>query len=259
MGVLNVTPDSFSDGGRFPDPAAAAGEARRLVEQGADILDVGGESTRPGSDPVSEAEQIARVVPVIAAARDLRCVVSVDTTRSAVAAAALDAGAALLNDVSAGRDDPAMLALAAARGVPIVLMHMRGTPKSMQADPRYDDVVAEVLAFLRERTGAAVAAGVPRHRVLWDVGVGFGKADAHNLSLLRHHARFAADGHATVLGTSRKGFLGRLTGVARPADRAFGTAATVAWGAANGASIHRVHDVAEMRQVLAIVEAIRGA
>ena len=257
MGVLNVTPDSFSDGGRYADVDVAAARAREMVEQGASVLDVGGESTRPGSDPVDADEQIRRVVPAIAAIRDLPCVISIDTTLAAVAAAALDAGATMLNDVSAGRDDPAMLPLAASRGVPIALMHRAGTARTMQQSPMYADAVGEIESFLLDRARRAGEAGVESHRVLFDVGIGFGKTLDHNLALLRHHARFAGHGHAILLGTSRKGFIGKLTGVAKADDRAFGTAATIAWGVANGAHLLRVHDVAEMRQVVAVADAIR--
>lgn len=259
MGVLNVTPDSFSDGGRYADVDAAVAHAREMVQQGASVIDLGGESTRPGSDPVEGAEQIRRVVPVIKAIRHLPCVISIDTTLAAVGAAALEAGATMLNDVSAGRDDPAMLSLAADRRVPIALMHRIGTARTMQQSPTYADVVGEIEQFLLDRSRVAVEAGVEPHCVIFDVGIGFGKTLAHNLTLLRQHARFATHGHAVLLGTSRKGFIGKLTGVERAEDRAFGTAATIAWGVANGANLLRVHDVAEMRQVVAVANAIRRA
>ena len=259
MGVLNVTPDSFSDGGRYLDASVAVERARTMIAQGASVIDVGGESTRPGADPVDADEQIRRVVPAIAAIRGLPCVVSIDTTLAAVARAALDAGATMLNDVSAGRDDLMMLPLAAARGVPIALMHRAGTARTMQRDPAYADVVGEVEAFLLDRARAAISAGVAPHRVVLDVGIGFGKTLAHNLSLLNRHARFASHGHAVLLGTSRKKFLGTLTGVDDAAARVFGTAASVAWGVAHGAGLLRVHDVDEMRQVVAVIDAIRRA
>lgn len=259
MGVLNVTPDSFSDGGRFVDPTVAAERALQMAIEGADLIDVGGESTRPGSQPVSEADQIARVVPVvraIAAATDIVC--SIDTTRARVAAAALDAGAAMINDISAGRDDAAMLPLTAALAVPIVLMHMRGTPATMQQSIEYSDVTFEVQEFLRERAQLAEQAGVAPHRVLADPGIGFGKDLQHNLQLLRDLPKLAESlaGRPVVVGASRKGFIGKITGVADPAARVFGTAATVAWSVSKGAAIVRVHDVAAMAQVVRMVEAI---
>jgi dihydropteroate synthase len=259
MGVLNVTPDSFSDGGNLHDLAEVVRCAREMIEQGAAVLDVGGESTRPGAGPVTAAEQISRVVPAIAALRTMGVILSVDTADADVAAAALDAGATMLNDISAGRHDSRMFALAAERQLPIAIMHMQGEPRTMQQDPRYDDVVMEVRHFLVDRAAMAVAAGVAPHRLLVDVGIGFGKTIEHNLLLLKHHARIAELGYATLLGTSRKGFVGKLTGVDRPADRVMGTAATVAWGAANGANLLRVHDVEAMRQTLAVIEAIRRA
>jgi dihydropteroate synthase len=261
MGVVNVTPDSFSDGGDFLDPRRAADHAAAMVAAGADWVDVGGESTRPGSAPVPDLEQIARVVPVlraIAAAGGPAVVCSVDTTRSAVAAAALDAGAAVVNDVSAGRDDAALLPLVGRRAVPVVLMHMLGTPATMQIDPQYADVTAEVAAFLAARARAAEDAGVSAHRVILDPGIGFGKTVAHNLQLLRELPRLSGGvgGRPLLVGTSRKGFVGRVTGVSAPADRVFGTAATVAWAVANGVAAVRVHDVGPMVQVVRMVRAI---
>jgi dihydropteroate synthase len=260
MGVLNATPDSFSDGGRYPSVDAAVAAAADMVAAGADILDVGGESTRPGSLPVDPAEQIDRVVPVIQGivAAGLPVVVSVDTTRAAVAAAALAAGATVVNDVSAGRDDPALLPVVAAAGADLILMHMRGTPATMQLDPSYADVVAEVCRFLADRVAAALAAGVDPGRVLVDPGIGFGKKLEHNLLLMRGLPRLVGLGWPVVVGTSRKGFIGQVTG--EPVgDRAFGTAATVAWAVAAGAAIVRVHDVGPMRRVAAMTHAIRTA
>lgn len=259
MGVLNTTPDSFSDGGKFMDHGAAIDFGLQMVADGAAFIDVGGESTRPGSTPVDAAEQIRRTVPAISALSKSGANVSIDTTSAAVAEAAIDAGAVLINDISAGRADPGMFALAAKRGVAIVLMHMRGTPQTMQDAPQYADVVAEVAAFLGERARLAEASGVPRHQVLVDVGIGFGKTLHHNLALLRHHLQIADMGYATVLGTSRKGFIGKLTGQAEPRDRVIGTSATVAWGLANGADILRVHDVSAMREVMSVITAIRSA
>jgi len=257
MGVLNVTPDSFSDGGRFADPGAAAAHAAEMIAAGAAVIDVGGESTRPGAPRVDEAEQVRRVVPAIErVARLGGAVVSIDTTRAAVARAALDAGATLLNDVSGGVDDPAMLPLAAAAGAPIVLMHMRGTPATMQSLATYADVVAEVIAFLRERAAAAEAAGVAPSHVLLDPGLGFAKTPGHSLQLLHRQRELAALGRPLVLGTSRKGFLGTITGEAEPARRLIATAASVAWTIAHGAAIVRVHDVGPMAQVVRVIRAI---
>jgi dihydropteroate synthase len=268
MGVLNVTPDSFSDGGRFLDPGAAAAHAEAMAADGADLIDVGGESTRPGSLPVDPAEQVRRVVPVLRALRDRLPDVafSIDTTRADVAAAALDAGARVINDVSAGRDDPGMLPLAARSGCPIVLMHMQGTPATMQLNPTYSDVTAEVAQFLRGRLAAATAAGVSPGRVLLDPGIGFGKTVRHNLELLRRTSELVRIGPPLVIGTSRKGFIGKVLGDQRPdragdssgdaSSRIFGTAATVAWAVANGASVVRVHDVRPMAQVVRMVRSI---
>jgi dihydropteroate synthase len=265
MGVLNVTPDSFSDGGRFATAERAIEHAREMALAGADLIDVGGESTRPGSQPVPSEEQIRRVVPVISELTgqggqgQFEAVISIDTTRAAVAEAALDAGAHVVNDISGGRDDPGMLPLVARRRVPVVLMHMRGTPATMQVDPRYDDVVGEVARFLRERLDAAVAAGVAEADVLLDPGIGFGKTAAHNFELLRRLPEIAAAaaGRPLVLGVSRKGFIGRISGEPDPANRLFGTAAAVAWSVAHGASVVRVHDVAAMAQVVRVIEAIQ--
>jgi dihydropteroate synthase len=262
MGVLNVTPDSFSDGGRYADPGTAVAHGRSLFEAGADLLDVGGESTRPGSQRTPAEEQLRRVLPVIESLRrDLgdQCLLSIDTTRAAVARAALDAGAAIVNDISAGMDDPEMLPLAAARGCPIVLMHMQGTPATMQESPSYRNVVEEVAEHLKERQAAARAAGIAEHRILLDPGIGFGKAAHHNLELLRRLSELAALGRPLVLGTSRKGFLGRITGETDPHDRLFATAASVAWCVANQAAIVRVHDVEPIVKVVRVIRAIQLA
>lgn len=260
MGILNVTPDSFSDGGLFNDPFRAQAQALRMVEEGADIIDVGGESTRPGSDPVAVATQIERVVPIIEVLRGVvpaETVISIDTTRTKVASAALDAGAGMINDVSAGRGDPAMLALAAARGVPIVLMHMQGTPKTMQERPHYADVVQEVLDFLLERATAAQAAGIPRDRILLDPGIGFGKRREDNLMLIARLDRFVATGYPILLGTSRKRFMGAVCHEARPENLVAATVATTALGVMAGVRVFRVHDVRENRQAADVTHAIR--
>jgi dihydropteroate synthase len=247
MGVLNVTPDSFSDGGRYLDPEAAIRHGLRLVEEGADMVDVGGESTRPGAEPVAEAEERRRVVPVVEAlAPHVR--VSIDTRKRAVAEAAVAAGATLVNDVSASLHE---VAAAAGPGVGWVAMHMRGDPRTMQADPRYDDVVAEVRDHLVERAAAAHHAGVDE---VWvDPGIGFGKTAAHNLALLRHLDRLVATGLPVLVGTSRKSFLGRLTGGAPVDDRFEASLATATWAMAAGAGMVRVHDVAATVQAARIV------
>jgi len=257
MGVVNVTPDSFSDGGLYLDPAAAISHGRELAAAGAEILDVGGESTRPGAEPVAAEEELRRVVPVIEALRDLDCEVSVDTSKAAVAAAALDAGATIVNDVTALRGDPEMAPLCAERGATVVLMHMLGEPRTMQEDPRYGDVVAEVKAFLAKRLQAATAAGIAEERVWLDPGIGFGKTAAHNMELLRRLGELRELGRPLVIGTSRKSFIGKVDG--SPADeRLGGTIASSVLAAAEGAEVLRVHDVAEMRQALAVAAAILG-
>jgi dihydropteroate synthase len=258
MGVLNVTPDSFSDGGKFVHVEAAVDHGRRMVEAGAAVLDIGGESTRPGSMPVSADEQIRRIRPVIEQLRDT-AMLSIDTRDAAVARAALDAGAHLINDVSAGLADADMLPLAAKRHVPIILMHMKGQPATMQVNPHYDDVFREVMEHLARRIEAAAAAGVDRSDILIDPGIGFGKTDAHNLELLRRLNELGQLGRPVVVGTSRKAFIGRITGEGPEAEhRLFGTAATVGWSVANGASLLRVHDVDQMMNVVRMIGAIMG-
>ncbi len=257
MGILNLTPDSFSDGGQFPDAGAAVAHARRMVETGAEWIDVGGESTRPGAARVTAEEQLARVVPVLRAVRqEVPVVISIDTTLAPVAAAALDCGADAVNDISAGRDDPAMLPLVAVRRVPIILMHMQREPATMQADPCYGDVVGEVRQFLAERICAAVSAGVERRSILIDPGIGFGKTVEHNLELLRRLGEFTSLGSPIVIGTSRKGFIAKVTSD-NTSERLFGTAATVAWSLANQAAVIRVHDVGPMSQVAHMIGAIQ--
>lgn len=261
MGILNVTPDSFSDGGAYPSAAAAAARALEMAEEGAAIIDVGGESTRPGSVRVGATEQKRRILDVIEQARaELpdEVLLSVDTTLAEVAAAALDAGAGMVNDISAGRGDPEMLALIAGRGVPCCLMHMKGTPADMQDDPRYDDAVAEVRDFLRERAAAAEAAGVRPERIVLDPGIGFGKRTAHNLQLIAGLGRFAELGYPVLLGASRKRFIDETAGAADPAQRMPATVATTALGAVAGARIFRVHDVWQNRQALDVALALRA-
>jgi len=259
MGILNVTPDSFSDGGAFLDPGAAAEQARRMADEGADIIDVGAESTRPGSDRVTAGEQLRRLRKVLPAAVASGAVVSIDTTLSPVARFALDAGATIINDVSAGRDDPAMLGLAAERNAPIVLMHMLGEPKDMQVEPRYENVLAEVRAFLGERAAAAEAAGVPRERIIVDPGIGFGKFLEHNLTLLAGIGELVSLGLGVLVGPSRKRFIGELTGQDDPQQRTAGTIAACLAAWSRGATMFRVHDVREVRDALAVTTAIDGA
>ena len=256
MGVVNVTPDSFSDGGSLADAGAAVAHARRLVAEGAALVDVGGESTRPGAAPVAIEEELRRVLPVIEgiAALDLGAVVSIDTMKRPVAEAALDAGAGYVNDVTAFRHDPDLAGLVADRGVDCCLMHMLGEPRTMQADPRYDDVVSDVKAFLEERLAAAVAAGIAEERIQLDPGIGFGKTLEHNLELLRRLDEIVAIGRPVVLGTSRKAFIGKLTG-REPAERVPGTVATCVIGFERGARVFRVHDVAAVADGLAVAAA----
>ena len=256
MGVINVTPDSFSDGGTFDDDAAAVRHARRLVEEGAAIVDVGGESTRPGAAPVPAEEELRRVVPVVEglAGLGLGARISIDTMKAEVARAAVDAGATYVNDVTAFRHDPGMAEVVAERGLDCCLMHMLGEPRTMQQNPHYDDVVSDVKAFLEERLAAAVAAGVPEERVQLDPGIGFGKTLEHNLELLRRLDEIAAIGRPVVLGTSRKSFIGRLTG-RDVAGRVHGTVATCVLGYERGARVFRVHDVAAVHDGLAVAAA----
>ena len=260
MGIVNVTPDSFSDGGAFLDTDSAVAHAIQLAGEGADLLDVGGESTRPGSEEVPADEELARVVPVVERlVHEVDLPIGVDTRKAAVARAGLEAGAAIVNDVTAGAD-PDMFALVRDAGAGMVLMHMRGEPKTMQADPHYDDVVTEVRDFLAGRVGAAVAAGVPRSHLCVDPGIGFGKNLDHNLEILRAIGSFRELRTPVLVGASRKRFIGQLTGVEDPADRMEGTAGAVAWCAAQGVDIVRVHDVLQMRRVVNVVDAIvRGA
>ena len=259
MGILNVTPDSFSDGGRFLDPPNAIRHARRMVEEGADLLDVGGESSRPGAEPVGTRAQEDRVLPVIEGIRDLGVPLSIDTTNARVAEAALDAGADWINDISSLTGDPEMAPLAAERGCPVVLMHMRGDPGTMQTDTGYDDVVREVLDYLLERVDVAASAGIGRDRVLIDPGIGFGKAPGHNLSLLRAVPAFVRTGFPVLVGASRKSFLGACFGQ-RPGERLEGSLAAALAAAAGGAQVVRVHDVDATRRALDVFAGIaRGA
>jgi dihydropteroate synthase len=257
IGVLNVTPDSFSDGGEFADLEAAVEHGRRLASEGAAIVDVGGESTRPGAEPVPAELELARVLPVIEVLAADGIAVSVDTSKAEVAEAALAAGAVLVNDVTALRGDPGMAAVVAGAGADLCLMHMLGEPRTMQEDPRYDDVVSEVESFLAERAEVAVAAGVPRERIALDPGIGFGKTLAHNLALLRALPRLTRLG-PLVLGVSRKRFLGALTGQEIAADRVAASVAAALYCYRGGAHLLRVHDVRATADALAVARALEA-
>jgi len=256
MGILNVTPDSFSDGGDFISPAAALDQARRMAAEGADMIDVGGESTRPGAEPVSAEQEIARVVPVIEAiARELPLPISIDTSKPEVMRAAVTAGAGLINDVYALRREGA-LETAAALGVPVCLMHMQGEPRTMQQAPRYGDVVAEVAAFLEARIAACEAAGIPKDRLLIDPGFGFGKTLEHNLTLLRRLAEFGRQGLPVLAGLSRKSMIGALLDGAPVERRLHGSVAAAMLAVERGAAIVRVHDVGPTAEALRVAMAI---
>jgi dihydropteroate synthase len=254
MGVVNVTPDSFSDGGAWLDAAAAIAHGLALAEQGAAILDVGGESTRPGAEPVTEAEELRRVVPVLEGLAGAGARLSIDTSKAAVAAAALDAGATIVNDVTALRGDPAMALLVADRGCDVCLMHMLGEPRTMQLRPAYDDVVADVKEFLAQRLRFAATQGIAEEHVWLDPGIGFGKTIDHNLALLARLDELVALGRPLVVGTSRKSFLGTITG-RDPQHRVAATIACNVLALARGASIFRVHDVAEAHDALLVAAA----
>lgn len=258
MGILNVTPDSFSDGGRYSDVSSAVQQVEKMLAEGVDIIDVGGESTRPGAEPVAADEQLRRVVPVITAIRQFTdTLISIDTTSSRVASAALAAGANMINDVSGGRQDADMFALAAAADVPIIIMHSQGTPKTMQDSPYYEDVVREVLEALQERIRTALQAGVKKDNIAIDPGIGFGKRKQDNLDLLAHLDVLVALGFPVLLGTSRKRFMGSICEVAEPAELVTATAVTTALGVMAGVKMFRVHDVKENRQAADVAWAIR--
>jgi len=259
MGIVNVTPDSFADGGRYFDPERAVAHGLELAAQGADLLDVGGESTRPGAEPVPLEEELRRVLPVIRSlARQVRIPISVDTVKPEVAAEALAAGACIVNDVAANRSDPTLWRVVAEARAGYVCMHMQGCPRTMQQRPTYRDVVAEVSAFFGERLERLADAGVPPRRVVLDVGIGFGKTCEHNLQLLRELASFTRWGRPLLLGVSRKSFLGVLTGAA-VADRLPGSLACAVWAVTRGVAILRVHDVAETVQAVRVIEAVLKA
>jgi dihydropteroate synthase len=270
MGVLNVTPDSFSDGGRFVDVEHAVRHAAEMAHAGADIIDIGGESTRPGAGPVGVEEELRRVIPVIerlcrsddaaltvAQKRDAPLTISVDSTKAAVAEAALVAGARIVNDISALRFDRRMVDVVREHGAGVVLMHMLGTPQTMQYNPQYADVVADVRGFLQMRIAFAIDHGIEKRQIAIDPGIGFGKTVEHNLKLLAHVEEFQALGCAVMVGTSRKAFIGRVLNRGLR-ERVWGTAATVAWAVAQGANVVRVHDVAEIVDVVRMIEAVRS-
>ncbi|MDS9467180.1 dihydropteroate synthase [Paracoccus sp. MBLB3053] len=253
MGIVNATPDSFSDGGSY-HPVE---QARKLVAQGAEILDIGGESTRPGSREVPSQEEIARIAPVVSAARHL-APISVDTRKAPVALAAIQAGAGLVNDVSGLDFDPDMAGVVARAGVPVCIMHAQGVPETMQDDPSYGDVLLDVYDALAERVARAEQAGIPRDMIVVDPGIGFGKTEAHNLAILRRISLFHGLGCVVLLGVSRKRFIGSIAGAERAADRVAGTLAVTLAGVAQGIQIHRVHDVEETRQGFALWRAVTG-
>ena len=258
MGILNITTDSFSDGGDYLAPDKAVNHAQQMVADGAKIIDIGAESTRPGAQPVADREQINRVVPVIEALKDSlgeEIVLSIDARRTAVAQAAIEAGASIINDVEAGRDD-GMLALAARTGVPIVLMHMQGQPQTMQENPHYENVVEEVRDFLLERARRAQSAGVEKNKIIIDPGIGFGKSRRHNLAIMKHLADFTATGYPVLLGTSRKRFMGAICQETVFRELLGATCATTVLGVQAGVRIFRVHDVRDNRQAMEVTLAV---
>ena len=260
MGVLNVTPDSFSDGGLHHDLDTAVARALEMVELGADIIDIGGESTRPGADRVSEEEQLRRVIPVLRQLQQelpAELPISIDTTSTLVAGAALEQGATIVNDISAGRDDPGMFSLVAEAGTPYIIMHMQGTPRTMQDDPRYDDAVAEIRSFLLGRAAAAEEAGVRQENLVIDPGIGFGKSKRDNLDIIMDLESFTATGYKVMLGASRKRFMGSICDINEYSELVGATCATTAIGVFAGVNIFRVHDIKENRQALDVAWALR--
>lgn len=260
MGILNVTPDSFSDGGKYAHFEEALAQAVNLIAAGADILDVGGESTRPFADPVDTKEELRRVIPIIEAVRQKHAIpISIDTTKAAVASAALKAGADIINDVSALRKDPDMITVVQQTKVPVIIMHMQGTPADMQVKPAYGDVVTEIIDFFKERIDWITGKGIDRNRLIIDPGIGFGKTLQHNLSLLKHLEKFSSLNLPLLLGHSRKRFLGTITGIPAEEERDLASAVAAALCATKNVAIVRVHNVAATRQALLIAEAIRSA
>ena len=258
MGILNVTPDSFSDGGLHFDKSSAVNRALRMAEEGADIIDIGGESSRPGAEPVSIEEETKRTIPVIEAlAKELRIPISIDTYKSEVAKRAIDAGAAIVNDISGLRFDPEMPGMVAAYQVPVVIMHIRGTPKNMQKNPTYQALIPEILDYLRDGIGMATDAGISEEMIIVDPGIGFGKTFEHNLEIINNLKAFTVLRKPVLTGPSRKAFIGKILGDAPAAERLEGTIAAVAVSIMNGANIVRVHDVREMAQAAKVADAIK--
>ena len=258
MGILNVTPDSFSDGGLHFDRSRAVEACLRMIDNGADIIDIGGESTRPGSDPVSLDEELRRTLPVIeSVASKVKVPISIDTYKANVARRAIDAGASIVNDISGLMYDPEMPAVIARCSVPVVIMHIKGSPKDMQKDPSYTALIPEILEYFRSRIAFAVNAGIPEDKIIIDPGIGFGKTFDHNLEILHNLDKFTALGRPILVGPSRKAFLGKILDDAPAADRIEGTAAAVAISIMKGASIVRVHDVKEMAKVAKVSDAIK--
>jgi dihydropteroate synthase len=260
MGVVNATPDSFSGDGLFNEPEKAVGEALRMTSCGADIIDIGGESTRPGSEPVSPEEEMRRVLPIIKGIRKSSSVpISIDTYKSQVARMALDEGADIINDISGLRFDPEMAGLAAQTGAPVILMHIKGTPRDMQKNPVYKALIPEIMDYLRGSIWKALDAGVAQEKIIIDPGIGFGKTFAHNLEILKNLSEFAALEKPILIGVSRKAFIGHILGGAPPSERLEGTLAALAIAVANGADIVRVHDVEEAAKAVKVADAIRRA
>ena len=257
MGVLNVTPDSFFDGGKHNSLNAALAQARKMVAEGTNIIDIGAESSRPGAEPVSEQEELDRVLPIIAAlVQEIDIPISIDTYKPAVAKACLEAGATIVNDIS-GLRDTEMISVVAEHQAQVVIMHMQGEPRHMQKDPQYDDVIGEIKAFFEERIAAATAAGIKKENIILDPGIGFGKKNKHNLTILKNLNEFCDLGYELLIGTSRKSFIGRITG-AEVEDRLPGSLASIVSTRQQGASIFRVHDVAATKQALMIADAIEN-
>ena len=261
MGILNVTPDSFSDGGEFNNLDSAVSQGKKMIDEGADIIDIGGESTRPGSKRISSQEQIDRVVHIIEAINETKprhVEISIDTTQSEVAEAALSVGANIVNDVSGGNDDPEIIQLCAEKKCPYIIMHMQGTPETMQNDPSYDDVVTEILSFLQKRAEECIKAGIDKNDIIIDPGIGFGKKSDHNLKLLNNLNIFVNTKYAVLLGTSRKRFMGEICSVNKPSDLVGATTATTSLGVLAGVKIFRVHDVMANKQAMETAWAIKS-
>jgi dihydropteroate synthase len=258
MGILNVTPDSFSDGGQYFDAASAIRRAVQMVADGADIIDIGGESTRPGSEPVGREEELRRTIPVIQSlAKDIKVPISIDTCKAEVAKKALDAGASMVNDISGLRFDPGLKKVVAEYNVPVVIMHIKGTPRDMQKNPVYEALLPEISDYFREEIEIAGEAGIPEDRMIIDPGIGFGKTFAHNLEIIHRLQELTLHEKPLLIGPSRKAFIGKILGDARPGERVEGTAAAVAVSIMNGANIVRVHDVKEMSRVAKVADAIK--